>query len=73
MFHVNAIVTASDELTENARIKLKKMFKCKFVRNTRFEFWIGKKVWNSEVYDELCKEVGISKNEEFFPAYRKAL
>lgn len=31
MFHVNTIVTASDELTENARIKLKEMFNCKIV------------------------------------------
>lgn len=49
------------------------LFKCKFAKNTKFEFWIGKKIWNTEVYDELCEKVGISRDEEFFPAYRKSL
>ena len=49
------------------------MFKCKFSKNTKFEFWIGKKIWNKEIYNELCNQTGISKDEEFFPAYRKVL
>lgn len=31
MFHINAIVTASDELTEGAKNKLKEMFNCKII------------------------------------------
>ena len=47
------------------------LFKCKFAKNTKFEFWIGKKVWNTEVYDELCDKKGVSKESDYFPAYRK--
>lgn len=47
------------------------MFKSKFAKNTKFEFWIGKKIWNEEIYNKLCSLKNISINEEFFPAYRK--
>lgn len=47
------------------------MFKCKFAQNTKMEFWIGKKIWNEQIYKELCDNVGIPYDEEFFPAYRK--
>lgn len=46
-------------------------FKNKFGKNTKFDFYLGKKIWNKNVYDKLCL---ITKNEEvkdFFPAYRK--
>ena len=49
------------------------MFKCKFSKNTRFEFWIGKRIWNPNIYNRLCEKVGVSKYEEFFPAYRKGM
>ena len=49
------------------------LFKSKFAQNTKFEFWIGKKIWNKEIYDKLCEKVNVSKDEEFFPAYRKVL
>lgn len=45
-------------------------FKKQFGNNTEFEFHIGKKVWNEEIYDSLCSENNIDKNIEFFPAYR---
>ncbi len=49
------------------------LFKKQFAKNTNFDFYLGKKVWNQEVYDELCKIANVSKGEEFFPAYRKTL
>ncbi len=47
------------------------LFKKKFAQNTEFDFYIGKKIWNKEVYEKLCNNKGIDKNEEFFPAYRR--
>ena len=49
------------------------LFKCKFAKNTKKEFWIGKKIWNQYVYEQLCSIIGNSINEEYFPAYRKDL
>ena len=48
-------------------------FKSKFAQHTKLEFWIGQKIWNQNIYDELCAIVNISKSEEFFPAYRKGM
>ena len=33
-------------------------------------FYIGKRVWNPEVYEKLCDCSSKDKNSEFFPAYR---
>lgn len=46
-------------------------FKKQFAKNTEFDFFVGKKIWNQNIYDELCEAKKIDKNEEFFPAYRK--
>ena len=46
-------------------------FKKKFGQNTDFQFYIGKKVWNNEVYHKLCKLKGKDECTDFFPAYRK--
>lgn len=46
------------------------LFKRKFAQNTDFDFYIGKKIWNKEVYDKLCKMKNV-KDDGFFPAYRK--
>lgn len=48
-------------------------FKCKFAQNTKLEFWIGKKIWNKDVYNKLCEKVNVSKDEDYFPAYRKGI
>lgn len=46
------------------------LFKKKFGRNTQFPFYLGKKIWNKEVYRELVARSG--QNEKiFFPAYRQ--
>lgn len=44
-------------------------FKKRFGKNTEFNFYIGKKVWNNNVYKKLCKHKNV-ENEEFFPIYR---
>ncbi|ETP67577.1 hypothetical protein G159_16890 [Planococcus glaciei CHR43] len=49
------------------------MFKKQFGKNTTFKFYVGQKIWNSHVYDELCKLVGIEQETEYFPAYRSVL
>lgn len=45
-------------------------FKKRFSKHTEFDFYIGKKIWNEEVYDKLCKMRGMDTNRAFFPAYR---
>lgn len=46
-------------------------FKREFGKNTIFDFYIAKKVWNEEVYKSICDAVGANINTEFFPAYRE--
>lgn len=45
-------------------------FKKKFGNNTLFDFYIGRKVWNEKVYDDMCRMTGVDKNISYFPAYR---
>ena len=52
------------------------LFKRKFTRETLFDFYMGKKVWNREIYDRLCQLRGVASHGEraweadFFPEYR---
>lgn len=46
-------------------------FKREFGKNTVFDFYIAKKVWNEDVYKSICEAVGADINTEFFPAYRE--
>jgi hypothetical protein len=46
-------------------------FKRDFGRNTQFDFYMAKKVWNQDVYRQICESVGADMNTEFFPAYRE--
>ena len=48
------------------------VFKRKFANQTDFDFYIGKKIWNKDVYDKLCEIKNVNKDESFFPAYRKS-
>ena len=48
-------------------------FKKQFAKNTKFDFYVGKKIWNKEIYDILCKLKKTNENEEYFPAYRKVV
>ncbi|NLC40357.1 MAG: GNAT family N-acetyltransferase [Clostridiaceae bacterium] len=45
------------------------LFKKRFSRNTEFDFYIGRKVWNEEVYHELVELSGTAESG-FFPQYR---
>ncbi len=45
-------------------------FKKQFGKNTEFDFYIGKKIWNMEIYKKLCQNAGVDDSVEFFPAYR---
>ena len=44
-------------------------YKCKFTKSTLFDFYIGKKIWNQEIYAKLIDLTG-KKDTSFFPAYR---
>lgn len=46
------------------------LFKKQFGIQTGFHFYIGRKIWNKNIYDELCDAVGVEEETEFFPAYR---
>ena len=58
--------------TSNAEDDSLYMFKKKFGKNTDFDFYIAKKIWNRDIYKELCQKVGADENADFFPAYRKS-
>lgn len=47
------------------------LFKKNFAKNTEFDFYIGKKIWNQGIYNTLCDIKGIKEDGGFFPAYRK--
>ncbi|MDE4085980.1 GNAT family N-acetyltransferase [Planococcus maritimus] len=46
------------------------MFKRQFGKNTRFDFYIGKKIWNKPAYQKLCELNAADAATEYFPAYR---
>lgn len=46
-------------------------FKEQFARKTKFDFYLGKKIFNQKIYDKLCESTNTDKNEDYFPAYRK--
>ena len=47
------------------------LFKNRFGK-ARFPFYIGKRIWDSEIYRLLCKAAGATVGRGFFPAYRAA-
>jgi len=46
-------------------------FKKQFGSNTKFEYYKGKRIWNEEVYGNLCVLAGKKENGDYFPAYRQ--
>ena len=46
-------------------------FKREFGRNTQFDFYIAKKIWDENAYRMICKAVNADMNSSFFPAYRE--
>ena len=49
------------------------LFKKQFGANTSFKFYLGKKIWNTGMYEKLCLERRVDANIEFFPAYRERI
>ena len=45
-------------------------FKKDFGKNTDFDFYIAKKIWNKDIYERLCEKTGADVSSDFFPAYR---
>ncbi|MFB5662690.1 GNAT family N-acetyltransferase [Alteribacillus sp. HJP-4] len=45
-------------------------FKKGFAKNTKYDFYIGKKIWNNDVHKKLCEITGVNSQIEYFPAYR---
>lgn len=46
------------------------LFKKQFAKNTEFNFYVGKKIWNQIIYNKLCQLSKVDQDLEFFPAYR---
>jgi len=46
-------------------------FKREFGKNTEFDFYLAKKVWNEQIYQQLCDAKGVTGKSGFFPAYRE--
>lgn len=50
-------------------------YKKKFGKNTEFDFYIGKKIWNENIYKKLVEKKYLTEEEResnFFPLYRIA-
>lgn len=56
--------------TSNSPNDLLYLFKKQFGKNTEFDFYIGKKIWNYNIYQQLCKNENVFMENDFFPAYR---
>lgn len=46
-------------------------FKREFGKNTEFDFYIAKKIWNNDLYQRICSKTGANIDSDFFPAYRQ--
>lgn len=46
------------------------LFKKKFGKNTEFDYYIGYKIWNKEIYHQLTEQTDSDLSADFFPAYR---
>lgn len=46
------------------------LFKKRFTKETLFDFYIGRRIWNQDIYDNLCQIHNVDKDIDFFPAYR---
>lgn len=47
------------------------VFKKQFGIHTSFKFYVGKKIWNKERYEQLVAITNTTTNSTFFPAYRE--
>ncbi len=45
-------------------------FKRRFTKETLFDYYVGKKIWQPEMYQKLCEKTGTTNVIDYFPAYR---
>lgn len=55
--------------TNNSEENTLYRFKKQFGKNTEFAFYIGKKIWNENIYNKL-NQIYNTKSSSFFPSYR---
>ena len=58
---------------EAAEAAIRTMRYSNIKRNLEFDFYIGKKIWNKDVYDMLVEkrmECGLIEDVSYFPLYR---
>ena len=46
------------------------LFKKQFASRTKFDFYVGRKIWMPDKYMDICINNGISTENAYFPAYR---
>lgn len=46
------------------------LFKKQFGMNTKFDFYVGRKIWMPDQYSEICVNNGLPEESSYFPAYR---
>lgn len=46
------------------------LFKKQFASQTKFDFYVGRKIWMPQKYSQICSDNGISEENTYFPAYR---
>ena len=46
-------------------------YKKEYGKNTEFDFYTARKIWNDEAYRQACQMSGADPDSDFFPAYRK--
>lgn len=46
------------------------LFKKRFGKNTEFDYYVGNKIWNEEIYQQLVQQTNSNPESELFPAYR---
>ena len=46
------------------------LFKKKFGKNTEFNYYIGYRIWNKDIYHQLSEHTNSDSTADFFPAYR---
>ncbi|MGB6409129.1 MAG: GNAT family N-acetyltransferase [Planococcus donghaensis] len=46
------------------------LFKKRFGKNTEFDYYVGNKIWNEEIYEKLNEATNATSESGLFPAYR---
>lgn len=49
------------------------LFKKQFGKHTEFDFYVGYKIWNEGIYEDLCIAAGAKDSTGTFPTYRQEI